>query len=1028
MKKQSQIVLNKRMYPLYVGGSASGAFQDWDGKGSSVMLEARIFSEEYDSSDLVWSIENTDIASFDSENREVPEREDRRRVRARRTGVTTVTAELPDGACAQCILTVIDNYSRLTVSEIALNTYRLILQPGRSAQLIPILYPKDIYQNGMLDTSLIWESNDPGIIQVTDGNVTAVGIGETDIVVRSTDVNRSVSCHVTVVEAEGEEEVDQEEPEKIRQMQVGEKMQLPDRKGVIWQSDNRYIADVDENGLVTAGAVSVRQEVDETGMNVREVPDVVWIYATDIRGGRTAKYPVRVDPVPLPIYEISVYPKELSIPEGESRNVTAAVNTSVSCGDSVIWESSREDVVMAVRTEDSVYGTAQAVVTAKGPGEAVVTARIGDQTASCKIRIISPHIGSPESAAIHMEEKIEIDVDQVFQFKPRLTGHVANKKLHWIGTDLATATVDREGNVQGYRPGTENIYAVADDSLTAEQKIAVKNLCDNRKEPLDCDEIRKLLEGSVYAECELRVREGSLVLRNLHEVKEARTDHSVLLLWNRASLLDTGTFDHYTISCNGVTIAETRKLGYRAENLSPSSSYQFLVTAVDREGTALFQSAVTAVTKPKSKVINVLDYGASGDGRRMDTFFIQKAIADCPKGGTVWLPGSHVFVSGALFLKSDMTFQVDGVLWGSSNPKDYPRIVTRWEGWRKLEQSPENWTNSTEKLPANHCPHASLLNAGCYEEGENGVTGPYNVENLVISGSGQINSNGFILAYNEGANINTVKVASADYPVKDATSRGSAIRIHNGRNIYMKDIQVAYAPGWTIHTIYCDTITFDGMEVVSQGDGDCGLGSDIFHCGHIFNGDGIDPESCTHVNLFDILFTTGDDAVAIKSGRNKEGYEIDKPNAYIRITDCASKWSLGGFGTGSENSSGSHDLLFQNLEVEDVLISGIWLKTCTPRGGITENIQVRDLTAGGCNSPVWIFNHYSGARIHPNPAPNPPVIRRLTFENVHGKESNEMGFRLEGTSECMIQDVQFRGVSSGGRENRISFCQNISIK
>ena len=439
------------------------------------------------------------------------------------------------------------------------------------------------------------------------------------------------------------------------------------------------------------------------------------------------------------------------------------------------------------------------------------------------------------------------------------------------------------------------------------------------------------------------------------------------------------------------------------------------------------EATVTAATRPKSEIRNVLDYGASGDGRSMDTFFIQKAIDDCPKGGTVWLPDNHVFVSGALFLKSDMTFQVDGILWGSSDPKDYPRVITRWEGWRKLEQSAKNWKNSTEKLPDNHCPHASLLNAGCYDEGEKGTTGPYNVENLVISGKGQINSNGFMLAYNEGANINTTKVASVDYPVKDATSRGSAIRIHNGRNIYMKDIQVAYAPGWTVHTIYCDRITFDGMEVVSQGDGDCGLGSDIFHCGHIFNGDGIDPESCTHVNLFDILFTTGDDAVAIKSGRNREGNELDKPNAYIRITDCASKWSLGGFGTGSESASGSHDLLFQNLTVEEVLISGIWLKTCAPRGGITEHIQVRDLTAGRCNSPVWIFNHYSGARVHPNPSLNPPVVRHLTFENVHGKESNELGFRLEGTSGCMIQDVRLRGVSSGGRENRISFCQNVVI-
>jgi len=181
------------------------------------------------------------------------------------------------------------------------------------------------------------------------------------------------------------------------------------------------------------------------------------------------------------------------------------------------------------------------------------------------------------------------------------------------------------------------------------------------------------------------------------------------------------------------------------------------------------------------------------------------------------------------------------------------------------------------------------------------------------------------------------------------------------------------------------------------------------------------------VNIVDTLFTTGDDAVAIKSGRNKEGNELDKPNAYIRITDCTSRWSLGGFGTGSETASGSHDLLFQNLTIEDIFISGIWIKTCTARGGITENIQVRDVVASKCNSPVWVFNNYSSTSIHAKPALQSPVVRKLYFENVHGSEDNEMGFRFEGTPECMIKQVQLRNVSSGGRKNRIRFCEELEV-
>lgn len=475
-------------------------------------------------------------------------------------------------------------------------------------------------------------------------------------------------------------------------------------------------------------------------------------------------------------------------------------------------------------------------------------------------------------------------------------------------------------------------------------------------------------------------------------------------------------------------VPETQKLGYCAERLRPSTFYQFEVSALDKKGKVMATAVVTGTTKSESKVINVLDYGAVGNGKVMDTFFIQKAIDECPKGATVLLPENHVFVSGALFLKSDIIFQVDGILLGSDNPKDYPRVITKWEGWRKVEQTADCWVNTSPRVPHNRCPHASLLNAGGYEEGANSSTGPYNVENLVICGKGQINANGFALSYNEGPNINILKVLPAGYPVKDATSRGSALRIHNGKNIYVKDVQVAYAPGWTVHTIYCERMTFDGMELVSQGDGDIGIGKDVLTCGHIFNGDGIDPESCVHTNLFDILFTTGDDAVAIKSGRGKEGNELDMPNAYIRVTDCASKWSLGGFGTGSETAAGSHDLLFQNLDIEDILVSGIWIKTCPERGGITEYIQVRDVVAGKCNSPVWIFNTYTSTSVQANPSLNYPVVRHLTFENVHGKETNEFGFKLQGCPECMIQDVELRGISSGGREDKITFCENLVIK
>ena len=73
--------------------------------------------------------------------------------------------------------------------------------------------------------------------------------------------------------------------------------------------------------------------------------------------------------------------------------------------------------------------------------------------------------------------------------------------------------------------------------------------------------------------------------------------------------------------------------------------------------------------------IQVVDSGARGDGRTLDTAAIQKAIDDCSAsgGGTVWFPAGR-FLTGTLFLRGHVTLHLaDGaVLLGSTRLEDYP--------------------------------------------------------------------------------------------------------------------------------------------------------------------------------------------------------------------------------------------------------------------------------------------------------------------------------------------------------------------
>lgn len=944
---ESTITLDYHTYPLYVGNASITDFSQWDGYGSSFTLTASVASKKYTENDIKWTI-NDDIASLKSINKNTVE------IRARRTGVATAIAHLPDGSRASCYIPVIDNASRLTVEKLSFNADALTLPKGQTAELKTIVYPKDIYNLEILNSTVTWSSSDSSVASVKDGAVTAARAGKAVITATSKDVGRTAQCTVTVTEEGAISEITPVQTEMI-EMTVGEQTTLEagTDSAIIWKSDNSYIADVNQNGVVTAYSNSNVQNVSKDGFTVTETAGTVKIYATAENGGRIAEYEIRV-------------------------------------ADSNVADE-------YLQPSNGVFGQEK-------------------------------YIASKKTENLSIEAR-DIDVDQMIQI---ITVADGDSKLLWLCSSLNTATLDREGNVKGYKPGTVTIYAITEDSLTASQIEKIKELQEKR-ELGENTELNEILAHAVYARGELTVHNSSQYLRNVHVVPETVTDHSVNILWNRAALNHIPDFKEYRIYVNGEELDTTTMLGYTANHLEASTEYRFQISAVDTSGTEVESYEVTAKTKAApAAILNVLDYGAKGDGSVMDTYAIQKAINDCPENGVVYLPEGHVFYCGALFLKSNMTFQVDGIILGSIDPKDYPRWVTKWEGWRKTEQSAVEWANSTSVLAENHMPHASLINAGTYDEGVWGTTGPYHVENLVICGKGQINANGFALGFNEGPNATYASEpwTSYDYPVKDQSQRGRAITVQNGRNIYIKDITVAYSPSWTVHTINCDHITFDNMDVISQGNGNVGKGTALKSCGHIPNGDGIDPESCTNVNLFHIEFGTGDDTVAMKTGRNKEGNLLDKPNAYVRITDCTTRWSLGGFGTGSENAGGAHDLLFQNLTIDNVRFYGIWLKTRPERGGVTQDVQIKDMNVKVANAAVSLSHSYSD-NANPgntvNPADTKPVLRYVTIENVKS-EGNSNGILCNGLEESLIHDVTIKNCEFKQQvPSKLEYCSDFNI-
>src|SRR5450756_879590 len=87
-----------------------------------------------------------------------------------------------------------------------------------------------------------------------------------------------------------------------------------------------------------------------------------------------------------------------------------------------------------------------------------------------------------------------------------------------------------------------------------------------------------------------------------------------------------------------------------------------------------------AVDKP---TLNVLDFGAKGDGVMKDTAAIQKTLDACGEngGGTVLVPDG-VYLTGSILLRANTTLQLQGraSLLGSPDIADYPLVNVRWEG------------------------------------------------------------------------------------------------------------------------------------------------------------------------------------------------------------------------------------------------------------------------------------------------------------------------------------------------------------
>ena len=409
-----------------------------------------------------------------------------------------------------------------------------------------------------------------------------------------------------------------------------------------------------------------------------------------------------------------------------------------------------------------------------------------------------------------------------------------------------------------------------------------------------------------------------------------------------------------------------------------------------------YKQIENSVVQPKFAERNfvITKYGASVKASAdVNQKAINKAIAICSMagGGKVIIP-EGTWNTGAITLKSHVNLVVEkgATLLFAFDTKLYPIVKTRWEGLDCMNYQP--------------CIYA------------------YQATDIAITGEGTIDGNGSwntwwrMCAKGDLANDKKIvetqrigrpqlsKMAEDGVPIEQRNMGGKGMRpqlinFYQCEGILIESVTLLRSPFWVIHPLLSKNITVKNVKIWNEGP----------------NGDGCDPESCENVIIEGCNFHTGDDCIAIKSGRNIDGRKWNIPSKNIIVRSCVMEDGHGGVVIGSEISGGCNNVFVENCKMDSPNLERVLrIKTNSCRGGITENIFMRNVEVGQCKEAVLRINlNYESNENAPRGFN--PTVRNVYMTNVTCQKSN-YGIFIDGLDDAdniyniNVNNCKFNGV------------------
>jgi len=391
------------------------------------------------------------------------------------------------------------------------------------------------------------------------------------------------------------------------------------------------------------------------------------------------------------------------------------------------------------------------------------------------------------------------------------------------------------------------------------------------------------------------------------------------------------------------------------------------------------------------------DFDITTFGARLDdncTEAIRRAIAACTAagGGRVVVPSGE-WCTGAIHLQSNVNLYVaaGATLKFSTTPSDYPVHATRWEGVECM--------NYSALIDAFDQENVAVTGGGTLD-GQADLTNWWGWNDKRKSPTLQQPSRDRLMAFGEAG----VPLAERKFGA-DSFLRPNFIQFYRCKNILIEGVTIVRSPMWEIHPVLSQNCTIRGVVISSHGP----------------NNDGCDPESCHDVLIEGCTFDTGDDCIAIKSGRNADGRRIHVPSENIVIRQCVMKDGHGGVVLGSEVSGGVRNVFIEDCQMDSPnLACALRVKSNAQRGGFIENIFMRHVKIGRVRDEVVSIDllYDEGAN-----GPYFPVVRNVNLEGISSDNSPRI-MRATGFDGAIIDEIRiahsnFRGLKGPDRVDHV---------